>query len=216
MDSRVRDSWQAWNEPFEGSVLTFYNDIKGLTTIGVGDLCNTIDEAQALEMVRTSDGAPATAAEITADWRRVHDNPTFAKLGWTAAAKGATVRLTPGGLTRLVLGKLDQMAGYLAHRFPEWEQWPWQAQQAALSMSWAAGPALHAPHWEMACRTQDWALAAKECHLEDSQNPGLRPRNAANRALYEQAVADTQSPPDDGPAANETEPSDTLEGTQCH
>ncbi len=205
MDDRVRAGWQAWNEPFEGKVLTFYNDIKNLTTIGVGNLCNTVGEACALGMERIADGAPATRDEIAADWHRVHDDPTFGHLGWTAAARGATVRLTTAGLTSLVMGRLKQMAGTLVQRFPEFESWPWQAQQATLSMSWAAGPSFYAPLFSAAVRAWDWATAAKQCHFDDTHNPGLRPRNAANRALFEAAAQHT----DDGPAAYETEPSNT-------
>ncbi len=211
MHESVRDGWQAWNDPFEGTVYTFYNDIKGLTTIGVGNLCNTVGEAMQLQMVRVSDGQPASPAEIAQDWHRVHDNPTFAKLGWTAAARGATVRLTKDGVHALVMGKLERMEKYLAARFPEWDDWPWQAQTATLSMAWAAGPAVHAPHWEKACKAREWLIAAVESHLDDAQNPGLRPRNAANAALFVEAAALH----DDGPSASEDGTSDTLEGKAC-
>ncbi len=82
-------------------------------------------------------------------------------------------------------------------------------------MSWAAGPALVAPHWEAACKAQDWATAALQCHLDDSHNPGLRPRNAANRALYLE-LGDTQSPAPADTPASETNASETLEGPTCH
>ncbi len=182
MDDRVLDGWQAWNDPFEGTVYTMYTDILNLVSIGVGNLIDPVGAALGLPFVHP-DGTPAHASEIAAEWHRVKDG-NFAHTGWTAAAKGATIRLTPEGVAELVRGKLLQMEGHLARRFPEWDSWPWQAQQAALSMSWAAGPGVIAPHWQAACLAQDWATAAVQCHLDDSHNPGLRPRNAANKALY--------------------------------
>ncbi len=210
MKPEVSSSWQAWNDPFEGTVYTFYNDVKGYTTIGVGNLCNTVGEAVALDMVRTSDGASASPSEIAADWHRVHDEPSFAKLGWIAAAKGATCRLTKEGVAKLVMAKLSQMDGYLAKRFPEWESWPWQVQMAVLSMSWACGPAFHFPHLEMDLRTADWAQAAIDCHMDETGNPGLKPRNAANVELFKSAAIDAAAPQPE--AASETEVSDTKEG----
>lgn len=188
MNPLVRDGWQSWNDPFEGTVYTFYNDILGLTTIGVGNLCNSVAEACALDMVRVSDGIPATREEIAREWHRVHDDPSFARLGWAAAARGATVRLTKEGVASLVAAKRDQMWTHLVRRFTDVETWPWQCQMALLSMSWAAGPAFAAPKFDAACRAHDWTTAATECHLDDHANPGLRPRNAANKALFLEAV----------------------------
>ncbi len=206
MHDEVLSRWQAWNDPFEGTVRTMYTDIKNLVSIGVGDLIDPIGAALGLPFVH-KDGTPATQAEIATEWYRVKGG-NFAKGGWTAAAKGAQIHLTDEGISALVRGKLLQMEAHLAARFPEWSDWPWQAQMATLSMAWAAGPAVHAPHWEMACRTWDWALAATESHLDDSKNPELRPRNAANKALFLEAAA----LPHDGSPAFETQPSETLEG----
>ncbi len=213
MDSRVLDGWQAWNDPFEGTVYTMYTDVRNLVTVGVGNLIDPIGAALDLAFVH-KDGTLATGDEISKEWYRVKGG-NFSKSGWTAAAKGATIRLTATGVAALVRGKLLQMEAHLARRFPEWNAWPWQAQQAALSMSWAAGPGVVAPHWQAACMAQDWATAAVESHLDDSHNPGLRPRNAANKALYLdilKGLGGTQDPATDVPAS-ETRPSDTLEGT---
>ncbi len=222
-------TWQAWNDPFEGTVATMYTDILNLVTIGVGNLIDPVGTALGLPFVYR-DGSPATQAEIATEWHRVKDGG-FAHLGWTAAAKGATLHLTPEGITSLVLGKLRQLDAYLAKRFPNWEQWPASAQRAALSMAWAAGPALVAPHWEKACNEGRWAEyapigkngelvlvggAAFECHLDDSHNLGLRPRNAANKALFLEAhisaTSGDNAPYMDGPVASETGISDTHEG----
>ncbi len=205
MDERVRAGWQAWNEPFEGAVRTMYADIKNLVSVGVGNLIDPIGAALGLPFVH-HDGTPVSAAEIAAEWHRVKDG-NFAHDGWTAAAKGAALHLTDGGISALVMGKLEQMAGTLVQRFPEFESWPWQAQQATLSMSWAAGPAFYAPLFSAAVRARDWTTAAKQCHFDDSHNPGLRPRNAANRALFLEAAAHEHD--GDGPAAYETEPANT-------
>ena len=51
--------------------------------------------------------------------------------------------------------KLGQMDAYLAKRFPEWEEWPADAQLATLSMAWACGPAFRFPRLEAALRAQE-------------------------------------------------------------
>ncbi len=209
MHQEVRNRWMTWNTQFEGAVPFMYLDIKGLVTIGIGDLIDSVGQATQLLFYR-QDGDLATEAEIAAEWHLVKSRQDMRMRGGMAYGAITKLHLSATGVEDLVLGKLEEMEKHLAARFPEWSDWPWQAQMATLSMSWAAGPALHAPHWEMACRTWDWALAAAESHLDDSQNPGLRPRNAANKALFLEAAALPDTP------ANETNASDTLEGPSCH
>ncbi len=188
-----------------------YLDVKGLVTTAIGNLIDTPGEAMNLPFVH-KDGTPATREQILDEWHYVKSRQDLKLRGGMVYERFTSLRLTPEGVMQVVLAKVAQMETHLSGRFPEWEEWPWQAQMATLSMAWAAGPALHAPHWEMAVRTQDWAMAAVESHLEDSHNPGLVPRNAANKALFLEAAA---AHTDDTPAS-ETNASETLEGTACH
>ncbi len=184
-------------------------------------LVDPVETALGLPLMRP-DGTPATLYEISAEWHVVKGHTELTQHGGMAYGAVTKLRLTPEGIESVVLAKLTQVAAFLGQRFPEFEHWPWQAQMATLSMAWAAGPSFNAPRFSAAVKDWNWATygkdsqdkpvliggCAKECHLDDSQNPGLRPRNAANRALFEAAAL---PPPTDTPA-NETALSDTLEG----
>ncbi len=188
MRPEVRDGFVAFTERFEGSVPFLYLDVKGLCTTAIGNLVDPLETAYNLPLMRP-DGTLASHQEIAAEWHAVKARQDMRLQGGMAYRAVTQLRLTPAGIGSVVLGKLAQVEEHLAGRFPEWESWPWQAQLGVLSVSWACGPAFHFPHFEMALRTQDWALAAVECHLDDSSNPGLRPRNAANKALFLEAAA---------------------------
>ena len=45
------------------------------------------------------------------------------------------------------------------------------------------------PKFTAACNMGDWIAAAAECKMEEAGNPGLVPRNLANRQLFEYAVS---------------------------
>ncbi len=215
MRPEVRDGFVAFTSKYEGVVPFMYLDVgadsgrgRGLVTTAIGDLI-PLATAINLPFIR-HDGTRASQQEIADEWRYVDSRQDLKMHGGMAYGAITQLRLTPEGIAAVVGAKIHEMETHLVGRFPEWNDWPWQAQMATLSMAWAAGPAVHAPHWEMACRTWDWALAAAECHLDDAQNPGLRPRNAANKALFLEAAA----PHDETPAAEEGT-SDTLEGKAC-
>ena len=72
----------------------------------------------------------------------------------------------------------------LARRFPDLPTWPASAQLAVLSLAWACGPGFRFPKTEAAIRTQDWATAAEEGVINSVGNPGVIPRNKANRQLF--------------------------------
>ncbi len=182
MRGSVRDAFISFNSPFEGIVHWMYADVKGLVTVGIGNLIDPLPKG--LPFVDKGTGLPASEAAILADWTRIKGDKSLAKLGHRACEHITQLRLTGTGVERLVYGKLDEMAGYLAKRFPEWEIWPADAQLATLSMAWACGPAFHFPKLEAALRDQDFIAASNECHINETGNPGVKPRNAANVALY--------------------------------
>jgi hypothetical protein len=210
----VRKAFYEFNSPMEGEVPFFYQDVKGLVSIGVGLLCDPIELAMGLPLIRP-DGAPASRAEIVAEWTVIKNLPPSAK-GQTAAQLGhlyarphTKLRLTPEGLRQSLVGKLSQMDGYLANRFRCTEHedcrahaelgsvctgygynaWGADAQLATLSMAWACGPAFRFPKLEAALRRLDFRTAAVECFMpEEKTISGLRPRNRANRILFTNAA----------------------------
>lgn len=190
MRDTVREHFYAFNEPFEGAVPFFYQDVKGLVSIGVGLLCDPIQLALSLPMVHP-DGSPADRNEIAAEWLRIKNLPpntkgqTAAQLGHLYAKPHARLRLTLEGLHDTLWRKLSQMDAYLSKRFPAYEEWPADAQLGTLSLAWACGPAFRFPKCETALHARDFVTASVECFMpEEKTISGLRPRNAANKLLF--------------------------------
>lgn len=220
MRDEVRRAFVNFSTPLEGCVNYLYLDVKGLVTVALGCLVDPVEYACGLPLVHP-DGKPAARDEIVMAWRRVKARQDLAPYGGGSPAFRdlTSLRLTPQGIDQVVLAKLDHVEWQLRMRFPEWETWPADAQLATLSMAWACGAGFDFPMLERALMQQDWARAAIECHMSDAGNPGLRPRNQANRRLYENAqrVVDTGSNPEefwDGPheTTGEAIPGDEPEG----
>jgi hypothetical protein len=201
----VRQTFVPFTAPLEGVIDHLYVDVKGLVSIGIGNLVDPIQLAMNLPMVHV-DGAPAGRDEIATEWLRVKNQPaddlgrTAAQLGYRYSRRVTTLHLTPEGIDRLVGGKLAQNERILATAFPEWEEWPADAQLATLSMAWAVGPMFHSPNagkgyfpkLTAALRARDFRTAAVECFMpEEAHISGLRPRNRANRVLYVNAALST-------------------------
>jgi hypothetical protein len=183
----VRAAFVPFSVRFEGSVPWLYQDCRGLVTAAVGVLCDPLELAlDTLDghMIRASDGQPATRHEIAADWQAIKRHPDLARRGHRAAESVAWLRLTPEGLEAVTLRKLDAMVAQLARRFPALASWPASAQLAVLSLAWACGAGFRFPRTERALLARDWTTAAEEGVIDATGNPGVVPRNAANRALW--------------------------------
>ena len=212
MHDSVRAAFVAFSSKHEGVLYAMYADIKSLITTGIGNLIDPIDSALSVPFVR-ADGTPAGRAEIAAEWRAVkagscgatgdtsdqclwlgrknpeNGNPCFAHQGWRASAPFTKLRLTPAGLERLVLGKLDSNESELRHRFPAWDSWPADAQLATHSMAWACGSRFRFPKLASALNALDFDASSVHCHIREAGNPGIVGRNIANKAMYRNAAA---------------------------
>jgi hypothetical protein len=200
----VREVFYSFNAPMEGEVPFFYQDVKGLVSIGVGILCDPIQLALGLPLVH-ADGRPATRNEIAAEWLRIKNLPpnsrgqTAAQLGHLYAKPHTTLSLTRDGLEYTMMSKVNQMDAYLETRFPGYSEWPADAQLGALSLSWACGPAFRFPKCEAALRSLDFRTAAVECFMPEERTiSGLRPRNRVNRLLFNNAAVVVQEGHDPG------------------
>ncbi len=193
----VRASFVAFTTPMEGCVSWLYADVKNLVTVAIGNLVDPIQVALTLPFVR-KDGSAASRDEIATDWLRVKNDPQSARLGHKYTEKLTALRLTLDGINLVVSRKLSQMDQHLAGRFPDYEDWPACGQLAVLSQSWACGPAFNFPKMEEALRARDFAIAAEHCTIREAGNPGVIPRNVANRILLHNAqrVADFKLDPD--------------------
>lgn len=199
MKDSVRKAFVPFTVAFEGGYIGWmFPDVKGLVSTGFGLLLDPVAMALTLPWKR-ADGTLASREEIVEDFNAVKNYPNAARLGHKSVEHVAKLRLDNDGLEHAFQGKLNQMESYLKKRFLDFEEWPADAQLATLSMAWACGPAFRFPKLEAALWLREFDTAAIECFMpEEKTIGGLRPRNAANRILYQNAaIVQAEMCPDD-------------------
>jgi hypothetical protein len=195
VQSSVAAAFWSFTQPLEGHVDQMYCDVLGLVTTGVGNLIDPLPLALGLPWLHRGTDEAAPPDMIAAEWHAVKD-------GHVPAFHGQRpLYLTADAIEALVLSKLQRNEAYLARRWANWADWPADAQLAAHSIAWAAGPAWHAPHFDAAVAELDFDTCAGpagdanedpacrgEAWLRDTGNAGLRPRNLANKLLLQNAA----------------------------
>lgn len=187
MRQSVNDAFVHFTSRFEGVVPWLYLDVRGLVTIAIGNLVDPIARALDLPLLH-ADGTIAPRDEIAAEWNTVKAHADLAPAGGLAFQAVTKLHLSPEGVANVVMRRLVLNDTQIRARFSDYETWPADAQLGILSMAWAAGSSFHFPRFEAACRALNFATASIECHMSDADNPGLRPRNTANEALFENAA----------------------------
>lgn len=207
-----------FSAPLEGSIYGgpsglgvpwMYLDVLGLVTTALGLLIDAstsphpqpIDhpEAPALSLPWVHlDGQAASVDEIRAEWWRVKLDKVAARRGYRYTEGITDLRLTRDGMQVAVERKLVTIDRELAHRFPEYDEWPADAQLGVISLSWACGAGFHFPRLEAALRVRDFETAVRECTIDENgadhiprtadDNAGVHPRNLANRILFSNAA----------------------------
>src|ERR1051326_4447536 len=198
MHPSVQSQFRAFNEPFGGSIPFMYADIKGLITVGVGNLIDPVTLATALPFrFKNKPGiaAPGTLAskdQITAEWQKLKNDPTLAKRGHTACEPITDLELNDSAIDALIAQRLAGNESFLKKQssFKDFDTWPADAQMALLSMAWAMGPGAFSgfPHFSAACQQKDFKTAAAQSRMNEAGNPGLVPRNKANFLLFSNAA----------------------------
>jgi hypothetical protein len=188
----VQQNFRSFNETFEGSISYMYVDVKQLVTIGVGNLIDPIDLATTLPFKWKNKpevampGALATADDITEEWNCIKNDPTLAEKGASACEPITNLELDDNAINSLIQQRLLANESYVKQVFGNWEGWPADAQMAVMSMAWAVGAAgvLDGfPKFCTACADENFSEAATECEISAEGNPGVVPRNQANKTL---------------------------------
>lgn len=187
MRASVRAAFVPFTAPIEGVVPFLYLDVRGLVTTAIGCLVDPVAYAMVLPFKRL-DGSAATREEIAEEWHKVKFRQDLAHKGGMAYRGITSLRLTQAAIDELVGKKLDQIDDHLSRRFVDYASWPADAQLALLSQAWAIGPAFNWPMLVAALRARDFIMAANEAHISEHGNPGVAPRNRANRVLWRNAA----------------------------
>lgn len=189
MHQSVIDRFREFSVRFEGLVYWPYLDIKGLVTVGIGNLIDPVSSALELPWVLEGSGDSATPEQVIADWNALKHEQRLSKLHYNYARPLTKIRLTDEGVDMLVKRKLLANEAYMRARLTGWDLWPADAQLFASSMAWAVGPG-----WVGIFKNctaflldRDWDNAAKCAAIKTDGNPGLVPRNAANQVCLHNA-----------------------------
>lgn len=198
MHLSVQTQFRRFNEPFEGVVAHMYLDIKGLVTVGVGNLIDPVDCATPLPFrfknkpTIVTPGEPASKAQIAAEWHRLKNNRPLAQAGHCACEPVTSLELDEHTLNSLIEQRLADNENWLRRQpaFQQFDLWPADAQLGLLSMAWALGPAgaLKFHKFCASCEKLDFVAAASQCRMNEAGNPGVIPRNRANTALFSNAA----------------------------
>ena len=189
MKQAVLDIFPSWSAQFEGRVHWMYLDIKGLVTTGVGNLIDPEPSAQSLHW-KHPDGSLATPFEIQSEWTVIKSHHELAHEGFRAAGVIAKLRIDDQQIDDLILYHLQQDEKFMLRTLKDFESWPADSQLATCSMAWACGAGFTAKfqHWLACALKQDWNGCATNCEMNATHNPGLKPRNNANFALFTAAA----------------------------
>lgn len=187
MKPAVASVFPSFTERYEGHVSWPYLDVKGLVTVARGNLIDPV--SLALPLPWNIGGYAATRSEVEQAWGAVKAQQQWAKIGGGSErwAELTAIRLTDEAIDALTSSKNAQNEQQIAARFPDWESLPADAQLATLSMAWACGAYgvdFEFPKFDAALLAGDFVLCAAECHIDDVGNPGLVPRNLANKSLF--------------------------------
>lgn len=180
----VRDAFLTYTQGFEGLTHFMYLDIKNLVSIGYGNLIDP--HIPALLDFRDLHGAPVSANEVRAEWDNVKSLTRLAPMGGGVFRHYTRLRATSSSIEAYARAVMNGMWEKMVHHYPDAEEWPADAQLGVLSMAWACGENFPPrwPRFSVAAKSQNWTVCADECHIEDSHNPGVTPRNKAQRTLF--------------------------------
>ncbi len=190
MHQSVLAQWHAFSTDLEGRVHSMYLDLKALITTGVGNLIDSVPEAQKLPW-KHADGSLATKEEVAGAWRALKARPDLARLHWKYAAKLNDLRLSDEDIDSLVARKLVEFEAHLKKSLPDFDGYPADAQLAIMSMAWAVGPGFTKTfkNFTAFALKQEWVNAGACSTIKTAGNPGVSPRNKRNLVCLRNAAS---------------------------
>ncbi|HEV8592459.1 MAG TPA: hypothetical protein VGQ55_10180 [Pyrinomonadaceae bacterium] len=194
MHQSVVTALSGFLKQYEGKVNFMYLDVKGLVTVGIGNLIDPVDVAVKLEFGSKGGGGPVSDGDIRAEWQTVKSRTDL--IGRGSAAFGAITRLqlTDTGIAMMVKEHANGIENYIktnasARQFySDFDNWPADAQLGFMGVAWGGIP-IPQFGWHKfpaACQAGDWDTAANECKISSAIAGG---RNEAHKLMFLNAAA---------------------------
>jgi GH24 family phage-related lysozyme (muramidase) len=180
-------------EWFEGSIPWMYLDTRGNVTVGVGLMLENATDAAKLPFMAGS--RPATEAEISAEFARVHAMP----MGRPAEfyRREGELELEKAEIDALLKAVLTGFESELRRHLNGYDAFPESVKMALLDMAYNLGPLgliKGYPTLIAAVEAGNWSKAAANCFRH---GPGAV-RNQWTRKMFLNNVIDTVSAEGDG------------------
>jgi GH24 family phage-related lysozyme (muramidase) len=162
----------------EGVVRYMYLDVVGLVTIGVGFMLPNADAVTALNLVRRSDSAPASADEKRQDWESVHSQGK-AKPAQTYE-QFTKLELPDSEIDRELTKRVNDFQRNLTSRFPSFDGFPDEAQIGLLDLIYSLGPRGLFNGYPKLCAAAElgnWKACAEQStrrNVSDNRNADLK------------------------------------------
>jgi hypothetical protein len=197
MTPAAREDFLAKTRELEGVCQWLYLDVRGLVTVGIGNLVDPIGSLWAanLDWVnldwRNGD-APAEDSEVWAAWRIVKGHQELREHGGGAFQHLTAIRATDESIDHLVEATITRFERALRVFYPEMPGWPDAAQVSVMLMAWALGAGFPAkwPKLSSALHRLNFELAAEECQMSEAhQNASFHRRNVLVREGFLAAAA---------------------------
>lgn len=181
-----------FSSPLEGCFANLYPDSIGLLTAAIGNLADPVELALAMPW-RLPSGELASRAQVTAEWHALKARPELAtyKASSPAVKNVTTIRLRDEDIIAVVTAKMLSNEKEMRKFFPQWDDFPADAQLALFSLSWACGADFEVQfkNCTNSANRGDWMSCAIEGKLKEAGNPGLVPRNKQQVLCFHNAAA---------------------------
>jgi hypothetical protein len=193
------------NDKLESPVTWPYLDVKGLVTCAVGYLVDDGSGHAPANMLalpwKHIDGQTASNADVEVAWQAVKARQDLAPHGGAsqAFAELTDIRLDNAGMQQATDAWVRAAEPHLRKSFPSYDTMPADGQLGILLMAYALGSAFgpyaaeaakRYPHFSTAINAvvPDYQTAANESAISVIGNPGVKPRDADIKIMFENAA----------------------------
>lgn len=193
MHASVRAKLSGFLKEYEGKVGFMYLAKNAAVTVGIGHEIDPISRAKGVKFQFKGQPGSDGSGAFEAEWALVKSRKDLINKGAAAFDAITKLELSDAGIEALVVRASNSIEDYIktnaaARKFyADFDSWPADAQLGFMGVAWGGIP-LPQFGWHKfpeACRTQDWATAAKECKIT---SPIAAGRNEAHQRMFNNAA----------------------------